>query len=144
MKTKKLISALFVPLLTLFFILSVSNLTAQSKHKCSDMKECCMMKNGKMMHMKDGKMMPMKKDMVMKNGTTCMVNGKCKMKDGTTMKMKDGHCMDMNGNMCCKKMEKGKCCDDMAAVYTCPMHKEVTSNKQGKCPKCKMDLVKKK
>jgi cytochrome oxidase Cu insertion factor (SCO1/SenC/PrrC family) len=27
-------------------------------------------------------------------------------------------------------------------VYSCPMHPEVKSNKRGKCPKCKMDLVK--
>lgn len=27
-------------------------------------------------------------------------------------------------------------------VYTCPMHPEVKSTKRGKCPKCKMDLVK--
>ena len=26
-------------------------------------------------------------------------------------------------------------------VYACPMHPEVTSKKRGKCPKCKMDLV---
>ena len=29
-------------------------------------------------------------------------------------------------------------------VYTCTMHPEVTANKPGKCPKCGMDLVKKK
>jgi protein SCO1 len=29
-----------------------------------------------------------------------------------------------------------------AVVYTCPMHPEVKSKKRGKCPKCKMDLVK--
>jgi Cu(I)/Ag(I) efflux system membrane fusion protein len=28
-------------------------------------------------------------------------------------------------------------------VFTCPMHPEVKSHKPGKCPKCKMDLVKK-
>ena len=28
------------------------------------------------------------------------------------------------------------------ANYTCPMHPEVTSNKQGDCPKCGMKLVK--
>ena len=28
------------------------------------------------------------------------------------------------------------------AVYTCPMHPEVRSDKPGKCPKCGMDLVK--
>ncbi|WP_276347977.1 heavy metal-binding domain-containing protein [Daejeonella sp. JGW-45] len=26
-------------------------------------------------------------------------------------------------------------------TYTCPMHPEVVSDKPGKCPKCKMDLV---
>jgi Cu(I)/Ag(I) efflux system membrane fusion protein len=28
-------------------------------------------------------------------------------------------------------------------VYTCPMHSEVVQDKPGKCPKCKMNLVKK-
>jgi hypothetical protein len=28
-----------------------------------------------------------------------------------------------------------------AAVYYCPMHPEVTSDKPGICPKCQMDLV---
>jgi hypothetical protein len=30
-----------------------------------------------------------------------------------------------------------------ADVYVCPMHKDVKSDMPGKCPKCKMDLVKK-
>jgi len=29
-------------------------------------------------------------------------------------------------------------------TYTCPMHPEVKSDKPGKCPKCGMELVKKK
>ncbi|WP_395626709.1 heavy metal-binding domain-containing protein [Daejeonella sp.] len=29
------------------------------------------------------------------------------------------------------------------AVYTCPMHPKVLSDKPGICPECKMDLVKK-
>ncbi len=29
---------------------------------------------------------------------------------------------------------------EMAAVYSCPMHPEVTSNEPGKCPKCGMNL----
>ncbi len=28
-----------------------------------------------------------------------------------------------------------------AAKHTCPMHPEVISDKPGRCPKCKMDLV---
>ena len=31
-----------------------------------------------------------------------------------------------------------------ADSYVCPMHADVTSDKPGTCPKCKMDLVKKK
>ena len=27
--------------------------------------------------------------------------------------------------------------------YVCPMHKDITSQKRGTCPKCKMKLVKK-
>jgi hypothetical protein len=69
-------------------------------------KDCCMMKDGKMMMMKDGKMMPMTADMTMADGTMCMTDGTCKMKDGTTMKMKDGQCMMMDGKM--KSMDEMK------------------------------------
>jgi len=31
---------------------------------------------------------------------------------------------------------------EQAALYTCPMHPEVTSSKPGKCPECKMNLEK--
>jgi YHS domain-containing protein len=33
--------------------------------------------------------------------------------------------------------------EEMKAVYTCPMHPEVESDKPGKCPKCGMNLEKK-
>ena len=128
--------------------LSVSNSYAQAKHKHHAMKDCCMMKDGKMMYMKNGKTMVMEKDMVMKNGTTCMTNGECVMKNGEKMMMKEGDCMDMNGKMCndrMKMMTKKKTTKKMvAAAYTCPMHSEVVGVKGGKCPKCGMDLVPKK
>jgi hypothetical protein len=150
MKNKKVISTVFASMLMLAISLIASNTFAQTE---SAMKDCCMMKDGKMMQVKDGKMMPMEKDMMMENGTTCMVNGECVMKDGKKMQMKEGECMDMSGKMDkCGMMNKDKKNktdkkhkkhhDDK--VYACPMHPDVTSDKPGKCSKCKMDLVEKK
>ena len=62
-------------------------------------KDCCMMKDGKMMMMKDGKMMPMTGNMTMSDGTVCMTNGTCVKKDGAKMTMKNGQCMMMDGKM---------------------------------------------
>ena len=38
--------------------------------------------------------------------------------------------------------EQAEVNQEQAALYTCPMHPEVTSDKPGKCPKCKMNLEK--
>jgi hypothetical protein len=138
MKNSRLIFAKAVLFLALFLIVVSLNANAQTAKKKQMMKDCCMMKDGKMMVMKDGKTMPMKKDMVMKNGTKCMTNGECTMKDGKKMMMKNGDCMEMSGKMCNDKMKKMEAMD-----YSCPMHSGVTSNKPGKCSKCGMDLVKK-
>lgn len=121
---------------TLLFLLVSLSTYAQSHKKSAIMKDCCMMKDGKMMVMKDGKTMPMEKDMVMKNGTTCTKNGECITKDGTKTMMKDGDCIEMSGKMCSEKKKK------MMAMYACPMHPEVTSAKPGKCSKCGMALKK--
>ena len=147
MRTKKIITTVVASLFTMVLFLTVNNANAQTKKKSDAMKDCCMMKDGKMMCMKDGKTMPMDKDMTMKNGTVCMTNGECTMKDGKKMMMKEGDCMDMNGKMSNKKMKmmpkKKITKKGVAAVYTCPMHPEVVGVKGGKCPKCGMDLVKK-
>ncbi|MEP6673738.1 MAG: DUF6799 domain-containing protein [Ferruginibacter sp.] len=147
MKNKKMIATVFVSMFMLCF--TASNSFAQTK-KHAMMKDCCMMKDGKMMVMKNGKTMPMKKDMTMKNGTKCMTTGECTMKDGKKMMMKEGDCMEMSGKMGqCSMMNKNMKSTTMkkdntaAIVYTCPMHPEVTSDKPGKCPKCGMALVKK-
>jgi hypothetical protein len=70
------------------------------------MKDCVMMKDGKMWVMKGGKSMEMSKTMTMGNGTMVMTDGSVKTKDGKTMMMKDGECMMMNGKM--KKMTMKK------------------------------------
>lgn len=69
------------------------------------MKDCVMMKDGKMMMMKNGKMMEMDKDMTMSNGMVCMKDGTCRMKNGKTMKMKEGETCDMHGKMGKMKMD---------------------------------------
>ncbi|HRH34963.1 MAG TPA: hypothetical protein PKY12_07875, partial [Catalimonadaceae bacterium] len=94
----KLTTAL-ATLLILVLCLTSDSSIAQTKTKSATMKECCMMKDGKMMHMKNGQMIPMEKDMTMKNGTICKANGECVMKDGKVIKMREGECMDMMGNM---------------------------------------------
>ncbi|MDZ4665249.1 MAG: DUF6799 domain-containing protein [Bacteroidota bacterium] len=143
MKTKKMISTMFASLLIMVLSFTVSNSFGQTKMDSTKMKDCCMMKNGKMMCMKDGKSMRMDKDMTMKNGTKCMTNGDCVMKDGVTIKMKEGECMDMNGKMDkCEAMCKDK--KNKAVSYTCSMHPEVCADKPGKCSKCGMELTKKK
>ncbi len=146
MKNLKLILTKTVSVLTLFLMVISFSANAQTAKKTATMKDCCMMKDGKMMVMKDGKTMPMDKEMTMKNDTKCMVNGECIMKDGSKMMMKNGDCMEMSGKMCTdkmKKLDKKKTSKKMATMmYKCPMHPEVTSYKPSKCSKCGMDLVK--
>ncbi|MEO5645672.1 MAG: DUF6799 domain-containing protein, partial [Bacteroidia bacterium] len=88
MKNKKTISAIYASMFMVAVCFIASSSFAQTVVKPEMMKDCCMMKDSMMVYVKDGKAMPMKKDMTMKNGTTCMVNGECVMKDGTKMKMK--------------------------------------------------------
>ena len=146
MKSLKLILTKTALVLALFLVVISFSANAQTAKKTAMMKDCCMMKNGKMMVMKDGKTMPMSKTMTMKNGTTCMTNGECTMKDGSKMTMKNGDCMEMSGKMCTDKMKmmtkKKTTKKVVAAVYTCSMHPEVVGVKGGKCPKCGMNLVK--
>lgn len=153
MKTKKIVTTLFASLLMVLVCLSTTNTFAQMKTNHSKMKDCCMMKDGKMMCMKAGKTMPMEKDMTMKNGTKCMTSGECIMKDGKKMQMKEGECIDMSGKMNqCSKMNNGMKSSttmksgkkEMSMKYTCPMHPDEISDKPGKCSKCGMDLVQKK
>lgn len=151
MTIQKTMSVFFASMLMLVLCFTTSNSLAQTKTKQVKMKDCCMMKDGKMMVMKDGKTMPMDKNMTMKNGTICMTNGECTMKDGKKMMMTNGDCMEMSGKMgkCSmmnksmksKTMHKNK---NMATAYTSPMHPEVQAGKPDKCPKCNMDLVMKK
>lgn len=102
-------------ILSFVFIMSAGATFAQDKmaskqehmskmHK--PMKDCVIMKDGKMWTMKGGKTMEMTQPATMNNGTTVMADGTVKTKEGKTMMMKEGDCMYMSGKM--KKMMKKK------------------------------------
>ncbi|MEO6315744.1 MAG: DUF6799 domain-containing protein [Chitinophagaceae bacterium] len=101
---KKLISVITIVCFCCTAMVTTSH--AQDKMGKQKMKDCVMMKDGKMMMMKDGKTMMMDQDMTLKNGTMIMKDGNVKMKDGKTMMMKEGESMDMNGKMKMKMKEK--------------------------------------
>ena len=63
------------------------------------MKDCVMMKDGKMMVMKDGQHTELSEDMTLGNGTMVMKDGSVKMSDGTTKMLKNGDWLDMDGKM---------------------------------------------
>jgi len=143
--TRRTLTGLVTMLVMVFSLATVTSY-GQTKPKAAPAKDCCMMKGGKMMCMKEGKMVPMTKNMTMKDGSQCMVDGKCVMKDGKKCKMMEGDRMDMNGNMSCSNMHnkagKACCASPNAAMYHCPMHKNMMNKKPGKCPQCKMTMVK--
>ena len=55
MKNKKMIAAMFASMLMLVVCFTASNSFAQTKTDSATMKDCCMMKDGKMMQMKSEK-----------------------------------------------------------------------------------------
>lgn len=73
--------------------------TMHNKMSHPSMKDCVMMKDGKMMQMKAGKTMMMKKDMTFANGNMVMMDGAMKMKNGSSHMLKEGDCVTMNGKM---------------------------------------------
>jgi hypothetical protein len=84
-----------------------------SKHKSSmgkstHMKDCIMMKDGKLMVEKNGTTSEMAQDMTLNNGTVVMKDGTVKTKEGKTMKLKDGQCIYMDGKIKTMSSEKNK------------------------------------
>src|ERR1035437_836146 len=71
-----------------------------------------------------------------------------KKSDTSGMKMKWGMMGGMSDMNKTESKEKNKTANDSikkdAVVYTCSMHPEVKMDKPGKCPKCGMELIRKK
>jgi hypothetical protein len=99
MKRKKMIPSFFAALLMIGLCFATNNSHAQTFAGTGKMKDCCMMKDGKMMQMKDGKMTPMNSDMTCKNGVKCAKNGECTLKSGEKVRMKEGECIDTEGKI---------------------------------------------
>ncbi len=100
MKTKKMFFTAMASMLMMVICLSASY-AAQQK-----MKDGCMMKDGKMVHMMDGKMTPMETSMTMENGVVLMPNGEFTGKKGMKMMLREGEMMDMKGNVMSSGMKK--------------------------------------
>ncbi len=126
MKTKNLIVALT------FGIFSLTAVQAQ-EHDHSKMNHD-KMKNEKMDMNKEMYVCPMHPEETSDKPGECSKCG-MEMKKMDHSKMKEGK----------KHMDHSKMKHDkMAKMYVCPMHPEVTSDKEGECPKCGMDLAEKK
>ena len=75
------------------------NSTSVPQTPVEKIKDCVMMKNGKMMMSKNGVITTMDPDMLMTNGTRVMSDGRIYVRDGIQSKMREGQYMDMSGNM---------------------------------------------
>ena len=79
------------------------------------------------------------------DGKACCDGKDCKEKcekmcsEGKCCKKDSASCMKDGKKDCCKK-------DSMSmkgmSMYACPMHKDITSDKPGKCTKCGMEMEK--
>ncbi len=80
----------------------MDNKAGKMHHK---MKDCVMMKDGKMVVMKGGQTMAMDQDMTMSDGTVVTKDGTVKKSGGETLTLKDGQCVFMNGKIVDMKMK---------------------------------------
>ena len=83
-----------------------SSVASHKMHSAKKMKDCVMMKDGKLMVMKDGKTMAMDQDVSLTNGATVKTDGTVQMKDGTTKQLTNGDCVYMDGKIV-SGMKKG-------------------------------------
>jgi hypothetical protein len=147
MMTKKNLS--FVPsfLLAMVLCFFTTAISAQNDTVDIKMQDCCMMKDGKMMHIKSGKMEVLERDLVMKNGTKCMANGECVTLEGEKTMIKEGECVDMMGRITdCNSLRKPDSNEKSKTtiMYTCPKHPEIEDDQPGICPKCGTTLIERK
>ena len=59
--------------------------------------DCVLMKDGQMMMMAKGKVTPIEKDITLKDGTVCKVDGTCILKNGKRIKLSNGQGIEIAG-----------------------------------------------
>jgi hypothetical protein len=84
------------------FLISVSvhaQDSSKTTGKSTKMKDCYMMKGGKMVMEKNGTATDMTQDVTLSNGTVVTKDGTVKTKDGKTVTLKEGECVYTNGKI---------------------------------------------
>jgi hypothetical protein len=71
--------------------------------KSLQMKDCVMMKDGKLMVMKSGSVTPLDKELTLSNGSIISLDGTVKATDGTKLKLKEGEAIGLDGKLITKK-----------------------------------------
>ena len=71
--------------------------------KSLQVKDCVMMKEGKLMLMKGSSITPLDKELTFTNGSVISLDGTVKSSDGTTMKLKEGEAIGLDGKLIMKK-----------------------------------------
>jgi hypothetical protein len=70
------------------------------------MKDCVIMKDGKMIEMNKAGTTTLVKDLTLANGTVVSADGTVKSADGAAWKLKDGEAVDMDGKLIAKKEQE--------------------------------------
>lgn len=73
--------------------------TTNKMGKMHQMKDCLIMKEGKMIVINSNGLMPMDKLITLTNGTIVSADGTVKATDGTSIKLKEGEAVDMDGKL---------------------------------------------
>ena len=82
---------------------STKSVSSNKTGKSSQMKDCVMFKDGKMVEMNKSGITTLAKDLTLANGTVVNVDGTVKSSDGSILKLKDGEAVDMEGKLITKK-----------------------------------------
>jgi hypothetical protein len=82
---------------------STKSVSTNKTDKMHQMKDCVMMKDGKMVEMNKSGATPLTRDLTLANGTVVNLDGTVKSTDGTILKLQDGEAVDMEGKLITKK-----------------------------------------